>query len=160
MELILDVEANNLLPFCTEIHVVVIRELDTGRFKACRTREQLSRFIGKATKIIGHNLLGYDLEVIKRTWEIDYSVGPDTWGGSPVEFVDTLHLSQFLNPDRIGGHSLDNLAKWAGSYKQEYDGGFEVWTQEMEDYCVQDTAATGAVYKKLLSEFGRSYGDG
>ena len=160
-EWVLDIEADNLTDLVTKIHVVVVTNVESGESVVLREHGPFKRWLwnAKPSKIIGHNLLGYDLVVLRKLWGIPYSVGKvDTFGVRDTEFVDTWQLSSFLFPDRLGGHSLDNLAKLAGSYKAGYKGGFEEWSQEMEDYCVQDTKATVAVYKYLLKETREKYG--
>jgi len=95
-----------------------------------------------ADLIIGHNIIQYDLTVLRRLY------GGDITG----TVYDTLVAARLLWPDRKnhphGGNSLDALAKAAGrTTKGEYTGTWDEWTQEMEDYCVRDVAASTAVYE-------------
>jgi DNA polymerase I-like protein with 3'-5' exonuclease and polymerase domains len=60
--------------------------------------------------------------------------------------------SRLLNPSLEGGHSLDAWGKRLGFPKGEYsnwDGGL---TQEMEEYCIQDTLVTQKLYDVLINE--------
>src|SRR5690606_24157584 len=74
------------------------------------------RWIPEGSTIIAHNQINFDLLAIKLYFGIDYKVevgmdtplGDDYWGGKPVNFDDTMVRSKTLNPDRFGGHSLDN----------------------------------------------------
>ena len=162
-EWVLDIEADNLIDLVTKIHVVVVTSVGTGGSKVFREHGPFKRWVweAKPSKIIGHNIFGFDLPALRKIWGIPYTVGKiDTFGVRETEFVDTWQLSSFLWPDRPGGHSLDNLARLAGGpLKQDYKGGFEEWSQEMEDYCIQDTKATVSVYKYLLREAREKYGD-
>ena len=90
-------------------------------------------------KVIGHNLIGYDLPVLKSLWGV--SVAPER-----VE--DTLVLSRLANPQRDKGHSLRSWGERLGFPKGDYND----WTQcsqEMEDYCEQDVIVTN----KLCQHF-------
>ena len=107
----------------------------------------------KPSRLVIHNGLGYDLLVLWIVWDIPVVIGKvSTVNGHATQIVDTMLLSQRLNPDREGGHSLENLAKLAGSHKDEYKGGWDAYSDEMRDYCIQDVEALEAVYHMLLKE--------
>ena len=77
-------------------------------------RESLEATLEGATHIVGHNLIGFDLPVLRDVW--GWEPGPD------VRVVDTLILSRLANPSRDGGHSLKNLARLAGGeLKDDFD---------------------------------------
>lgn len=93
---------------------------------------------------MGHNLIGYDLPVLHRL------------GGEAVSSalrglrtVDTLVISRLLDFGQSGGHSLARWGEVLGISKGEFKGPWDEWTQEMEDYCVQDTAVSLALYKRF-----------
>ena len=108
---------------------------------------QLKDNIRDATHIIGHNIIGFDLPVLKRVWG---------WEPDPsVQIIDTLVLSRLARPDRDGGHSLGALARLAGkNLKQDFDtADFDgPVTQQMIDYCKADTIANVDVFHYLLRE--------
>ena len=54
-----------------------------------------------ADKIIGHNIIGFELPIIKKLKNVDLYMH--------TKIVDTLVISRLLNPNRDGGHSLE---KW------------------------------------------------
>jgi len=100
-----------------------------------------------ATALIGHNLLHFDLPVMKRVW-----------GWTPpadVEIIDTLVLARLVNPAK-GHNSLKAIAERAGLEQKDdfdvadFDNGL---TDEMIDYCLQDTRANWDAYRFLLKEF-------
>lgn len=161
-----DIEANGLYDQVTKVHVVAFYDLEQDKMSVSQSvllsdpQPELPVKLQKGDRIIAHNGLGYDLSVLRKLCGLEYTVGKqDVWCGVEVEFIDTFQLSQFLWPDRPGGHSLENLAKLAGTFKQEYTGGFDVWSQEMEDYCIQDTKATAKVYEYLIKEAKEKYGE-
>lgn len=154
--LFLDAEADDLLPMTSRIWVVCTKVGDEERdFQDAEEFKEYAKQV-KPTRIVGHNHLGFDLEALRKCWDCGYSVGRvSNFCGFEVQFIDTMLLSQRLNPDREGGHSLDNLAKLAGSHKIDYKGGFSAFAPEMVTYCKQDVIACESVYKMLLKEIER-----
>lgn len=132
------------------IHGYGLTFCERGRTTASKwgtTREELEADLKGATHIVGHNLIGFDLPVLK-----------DVWGWEPESaftVVDTLILSRLANPSRDGGHSLKNLARLAGgNLKDDFDvADFDgPVTQKMIDYCLQDTRANVDVAFMLYHE--------
>jgi len=157
--LIFDIEADGLseltldrkgrpLPPCSRVHLLVIRSYPDGETTVYRNNDEEDTIadgwerLQSADLVIGHNIIQYDLTVLKRLY-----------GGEVTGTVyDTLVAARLLWPDRKnhphGGNSLDALSKAAGRVaKGEYTGTWDEWTQEMEDYCVRDVAASEAVYE-------------
>ena len=182
MRKIIDLEANNLLgpaldyaalPFKLKadfrVWCVVVRNIDTGAVQrllpAEVTKDNLRRLLADATELIGHNIVNYDLPVLMLYDALDYTIGypgmPSTLFGKPVIITDTLIWSKLLNADRLGGHSLDAWGKRLGNKK----GEFNDWTkfsEEMLDYCIQDTNVNKDIYFRLMQEaeggfFERAY---
>ena len=107
---------------------------------------------------MGHNIISYDLRVLKKLYPFFDPQG---------EVIDTLILSRLYHPNMLqldqkmqwkdmptklyGRHSLESygyrLSELKGDYGKEND--FKVWSQEMQDYCVQDVAVT----RKLCDHF-------
>lgn len=98
-----------------------------------------------ADYVVGHNFIGYDLNVIRRFC-------PDRLytklRNHPI--IDTFVLSQYLNADR-GGHSLSYLSKGLEEEKSHHED-WETYTPEMLEYCIQDTKANYKVLMDLLKE--------
>lgn len=151
MEVVIDSEGNDLHPFCNKIWVVCALDLNTNEVKSYRDRESLIEAAKNWQTIIAHNLLGYDLLALLRVWGINFTVGPDTFNGRSVQFIDTLCWSRYLWSDRTWGHSL---LDW-GVHLNIPKGDFHDWSKysvEMEQYCAQDTRVCAAIYKELLKE--------
>jgi len=112
------------------------------------------------SKIIAHNGINYDLLVCKLLWDMDYEIDEDLWCGKSLFIEDTLVTSKTLNPDRFGGHSLDNLGKLCGTRKVEFRKGipekdrFEVFAPDMLYYCIKDVTVNTKVYTSLMKEAG------
>lgn len=142
MRLILDIETNGFLMEATKVWCVVLKDIDSGEIYKFTDIQKAVKFLSKATKIIAHNGVMFDLPVLKRLYNYDYS---------EVEVVDTLIISRLLNPDRLGGHSLKALGEKLGNYKSNFSD-FSKYSEEMLEYCTQDVEVTHSVYKYLLSE--------
>lgn len=170
MRIVLDIESSNLLnnesidyttsPYKLKesyrIWLIVCKDIDTGEVHVFREEDIRNKFVDfykKATTIITHNGINFDMLVIKLFTGIDYTVEPDTVNGKAVEIIDTMLLSKVLNPDRLGGHSLNSWGKRLGDAKIDYHD-FSKYTPEMETYCIQDVNLTEKVYKTLLKEKG------
>jgi DNA polymerase-1 len=150
----IDLESDDLLPFCTKIHVVVVKVYGRDEYRVLHDAESLRKIIPFVSEVIGHNILTFDLVVLFRLWGIPFMVDPggnDLWDGHPVRFTDTLHLSQFKNPDLVGGHSLESFGERLGSPKGDHSDWSE-YTPAMLEYCRRDVALTEKVYDFLLKQ--------
>mgnify|MGYP000043386665 CR=1 FL=1 len=122
---------------------------DTGTSTYVTNKEDLQEQLHDTHTIIGHNLLGFDLPVLRDVWLFD-------WAG---HVVDTLVLGRLLNPSIDGGHSLRAWAKRSdGELKDDFDpANFDLGlTDEMVEYCLQDCRANWDVYLFLL-EYAKNH---
>lgn len=134
----LDLEADGLDP--TQIWCVVTRE--NGVSQVHTNRNTLCDALAGSVSVCGHNLIGYDLPVLKRLWGL--SVAPE-------RVVDTLVLSRLFDPSKSGGHSLRNWGNELGFPKGDHSD-WSCLSPEMIDYCMRDVEVTEAVHKKLVTE--------
>jgi DNA polymerase I-like protein with 3'-5' exonuclease and polymerase domains len=109
--------------------------------------------------IVAHNGIKFDIPAIQKVYpwfSIDENRVVDTLVMSRVMFTnlfDTdpkLIQAGRLAPKNIGRHSLEAWGQRVGIHKIGYEGGFEAWSQEMEDYCVGDVETLEAVHKYFL----------
>lgn len=144
-------------------------------FEDSGAKEKFLNFIFRNGKprIIGHNILGHDMLVLRKLLGIDFSVGKDTVDSRDVEFVDTFFMSMFLNPDRAG-HSIGYFGEELGLNKIDYrqaliDNGamtkehpegheFSFYHELMDEYCLRDTEVTWKVFTMLMNEWEDVYG--
>lgn len=115
----------------------------------------------KITKVVGHNIINFDLLAIKLYFKMNYSVKYNTWDDQDITICDTMILSKVLNPDRFGGHSLAELSdKAGGDVKLDFrknipvEERFKTFAADMLYYCIYDNKSNTAVYKYLLEEWG------
>lgn len=108
-----------------QIWCVVVKDLETDAiltFVGDEIKTQLPIVMKKAGTIIAHNGINFDLLATKLYLGLDYTVSrgldqSDTFCGKDVSIVDTLCWSKALNPDRLGGHSLDEWGNRVGYNK-------------------------------------------
>jgi DNA polymerase elongation subunit (family B) len=155
--LIFDLETNGLLNNVTCIHCLCIfddQAEETYVFNDQGNKQPIVRgvqMLEEADCIVGHNICGYDIPVIRKLYP---------WFDWPGCCVDTLILSRTLHPDLIdidtkrrirdmpkklyGRHSLEAYGYRLGLNKGDFchDADWSEWTQEMEDYCIQDVKVT------------------
>ena len=141
MKVICDIEANGLTP--DKIWCCVCKDIDTGEVTIFRDgdADKAREFFNQCEKVIGHNIIGYDAIWLNKLWKIGLKLD---------KIIDTLVLSRLANSFRAG-HSLRDWGEKLGVYKDHHDD-WSQWSQEMEDYCVQDVEVTEAVYNQLKKE--------
>ena len=141
MRLICDIEANGLTP--DKIWCCVCKDIDTGEVTIFRDgdADEAREFFNQCEKVIGHNIIGYDAIWLNKLWKVGLKLD---------KIIDTLVLSRLANSFRAG-HSLRDWGEKLGVYKDHHDD-WSQWSQEMEDYCVQDVEVTEAVYNQLKKE--------
>ena len=69
-EVILDLESDGLLDTITKIHLLVYRNLSTGELTIADSHSKIKDALVdlQDKKIIGHNILGFDLVALKRLY--------------------------------------------------------------------------------------------
>ena len=166
--IVFDLEANGLYHDATNIHCIACYDPKTDEILSfndeCPGKGMSSpivravQYIEQASFIIGHNIIGYDLPLIRKLYPFFEPRGT---------IVDTLLLSRLYHPRLMqldkeknwphmplqlyGRHSLEAYGYRLGEYKGEFGKttDWKEWSQELEDYCIQDVAVT----KKLCDHF-------
>lgn len=151
LEIFIDIEANGLLYEADRLWVVTAKNLswpDPSKAMVWHhgmdeaQLEGLLRMIQSADKIIGHNILGYDLPLIRKLYP---------WFKIDLNKVeDTFVASSLFKPDRAGGHSLDSWGRQLGMYKLNWTHGFDEYHPEMPEYCERDVDVTIRLYQHLF----------
>lgn len=139
MRIVLDIETNLEHD---KIWCVVTRDVDTDMVSTFLKPDNLQAYLNDADKIIAHNGIFFDFPVLKRVWGITIK---------KTQVVDTLVLSRLYNPSLEDGHSLESWGKRLGYPKTEFND-FSKFSQEMLDYCIQDTLVTKQLYLHLERE--------
>jgi DNA polymerase I-like protein with 3'-5' exonuclease and polymerase domains len=143
MQLVFDIETDGLNP--SVIWCLVAQDVISEKFYHFYedTLNEGIKFLQQADTLIGHNILGYDIPVIKKL------TGVDLYNSDKI--IDTLVLSRLLNPTREGGHSI---AKWGyklGVPKKD-SPEWSSFTKEMLSYCERDVAINTKLLRHLRKE--------
>lgn len=164
MALIFDIETDGLLDEVTRIHCLVMKSTETGEVTTYTGAdvEQGLRFLMKQANIIaGHNVIKYDIPVIKKLypwWSFQKDKVFDTLVATRLIWADVKETdNKLLKAEKLpgklfGSHSLEAWGHRLGNYKGDFKGPWDTFTQEMLDYCVQDVEVTATLFKKIEQE--------
>ena len=142
MDLVFDIETDDLK--ATKIWCLVAQDMDSGKIYKFPP-EKLSEgyeMLSNADTLIGHNIIGFDIPMVEKFGGVDLS---------KIPVIDTLVLSRLFNPNRGGGHSLENWGYILNFKKIEFEDYLN-YSKEMMDYCVRDVQVNTLVLKKLREE--------
>ena len=150
-----DIEANGFQDVADKIWVSVMRNLDTQELHVFSDYDdkypnlsESFKLLDEATEIIAHNGMRYDRVVLEKV--TGYSIDRN-------KIVDTVifsRLNDFHRKKTNRRHSLKALAIQAGEeQKQDYQGGFDNYSDEMVEYCIADVDANISVYNLLMREY-------
>ena len=159
---IYDLETDGLLDTVSVIHCIALRNVETGEGMLYGPGEiQMAlNILQNADEIIAHNGIAYDNEVIRM---LHPEINLDN-----VKVTDTLVLSRLIRANLMqedassvfllkelpkkymGSHSLAAWGYRTGNHKGDYDGGWETYSEEMGNYCLQDTSVTLTIYNQFM----------
>jgi len=144
--LVFDIETDGLDP--SQIFCIVAQDVDTmDVFTFDNTQlEEGYGLLRSATKLIGHNVIGYDIPVIKKLTGIDLF---------DKKIVDTLVLSRLFKPTREGNHGLEGWGYRLGFRKGDFgqqEDAWDAYTPQMLEYCKNDVLLNTKVYEALKLE--------
>lgn len=171
MALLFDCETNGLLDDLDRVHCMVVKDTLTGERSVFNERGTLPsveagvRLLEEAsrngTPIVAHNAIKFDVPALQKVYPW---FNPD-----PKHVTDTLILSRLIYPDlqdadtklklkgKLPGnlfksHSLEAWGHRLGCFKGDFKGPWAVWTQDMEDYCVQDVEVLDRLWQRLMAK--------
>ena len=141
MNLVFDIETDGLDPhkiFC--ISAIDVDTQEQKNFDVSNICNGLA-YLMQADKLIGHNIIGFDIPAIKKLYRVDLS---------DKKIVDTLVLSRLFNPVRAS-HSLEAWGYKLGFQKIDFDK-YDKYSEEMMEYCANDVQLNLKVYEALKRE--------
>ena len=170
--IVFDLETNGLLHDATRIHCLALHWGEDGRTESFNDepygdgtydiKEDAPmagnyaihtgiQWLETADYIVGHNIIGFDIPIIKKLY---------SWFEPRGVIIDTLLLSRLYHPNLLdidknhnwkhmplqlyGRHSLEAYGYRLGEYKGNFakTTDWSNWSQEMQDYCIQDVNVT------------------
>ena len=140
MKIVLDIETNSKHD---KIWLVVTRNIETNEVKVWKQASGLQEYLASCDLIIMHNGINFDSQVLRESWKVTMKLS---------QVCDTLVISRLLNPSLEDGHSLEAWGNRLGFPKGDFCDWDAGWSQEMEDYCIQDTLVTAKLYQHLTQE--------
>lgn len=167
MRLVFDIETNNFLEHLTTIHCIVARNLDdVSDVYSFGPHEidQAVELLQSASTLVGHNSTCFDIPAIKKLYP--------SFNTDNIETLDTLVLGRMIRSDLRnedfnagytaeqlpkklhGSHSLEAWGRRLGVLKGDFGStsDWSEWSQEMQDYCEQDTLVTHKLWYALAPE--------
>jgi hypothetical protein len=144
MKLVFDIETDGLYQDSKNIWCMVAVDEDDNSYSFKQDEiDKGIELLKSADVIIGHNIIGFDVPVIKKLTGVDLY--------QHTKILDTLTLSRLFHPTREGGHSLE---KWG--YKLNYHKAeqpeFDCYSDDMLDYCLRDVKLNKLVLNHLRKE--------
>lgn len=150
MRLVFDIETDNLkIQDITKIHCICIIDVDTGKEQSFYDYPDMSgnnspirmgvAYLKHASEIIGHNIIGYDLQVIQKFF-------PQF---KPKKVTDTLVLARLFEPDRKV-HSLESYGNTVGTQKVKHED-WSTFSPEMLNRCKTDVQINLKLYRYFMS---------
>lgn len=164
--LIFDIETDGFLNECRKIHSLVITDTSDGVLQSFadhagyRPIRAGLELLTTADVLVAHNGIGFDIPVVNKLFP-EFTL-------DPRKCFDTLVVSRLIWSDIIdmdwtkirnntttlpgplaGSHKLEAWGYRLGVLKDEYKGGFEVWSKTMQDYCEQDVRVTQAFLERI-----------
>lgn len=174
--LFFDLESDGFLDNLTTIHVLAIRHQGFN-LVASKARHEihdsLKTLMDHDGYIVAHNGIKFDIPAIQKLYPwftIDESKVIDTLVLSRLIYpnigdIDSELIAKGKLPSKLwGSHSLEAWGYRLGCHKGDYAENFKAqagdsyqegdewkeWSQEMEDYCVQDVVVLEKLYNKLM----------
>lgn len=145
-----------------DIHCVSFKPFGRDPFTLVHpTKDQLMEVISQLEILIMHNGLCADLPAWMMAYGLEFTCLPDTIGGHPLGFIDTLCLSRASNPDRQlpagyrgkgGAHSLDAWGFRVGRWKPEIKDWKNLSIDEYVHRCEEDVHITELTYQEIIKE--------
>jgi DNA polymerase I len=161
---VFDLETDGLLDQVSKVHVMVVKDLETGqkrRFRQHQMTEGLA-YLDTFPILIAHNGIKFDMPVLAKLYGYrrGWAVMRDTLVLSRLMWADIVvwdmelrkKQTTFFPAHCTGSYSLEAWGRRMGNHKGDFKGPWDAWTQEMEDYCDQDVEVTADLWQRICDE--------
>ena len=163
---IFDLETDALLDKVTRIHCLAVYDLDKQELLSFadqpgyRPISEGIALLSKATLLVGHNILTYDIPVLhKRVGFKHTALVRDTLVLSRLIYPEIktqvdfglIHRKKAQPGQWMGRHSLEAWGIRLGNHKDSFGKttDWKEWSKEMHEYCCQDVMVNLALWKKF-----------
>ena len=139
--LVFDIETDSLQP--TKIYCMSVLNVEAEvqlNFPPSKIEEGIE-LLESSDKLIGHNIIGFDIPAIQRLYGVDLM---------SKKIIDTLVLSRLFNPIRAS-HGLKAWGNTLQFPKIEFND-YSRYSDDMMKYCAQDVFVNYKVYQALKTE--------
>lgn len=157
MRYVFDIETDGLIDEVTKVHCLILKDIDTKEIISYTDdwKEGIKR-LEEADLIIGHNIIKYDIPVLQKLTTFEpKGLIRDTLVCTRLIWAD-IKEGDFNRTDfprkLIGSHSLRAWGHRIGNYKDDYQGGWEEFSQEMWEYCIQDCHVTSTLWERICAK--------
>lgn len=164
--LLFDLETDGLLDDVTTVWCAVTYDTRTDifeRYTPADIQNFLVRLNNEEEGICGHNIIGYDLPVLRKLYGFEPKCTVrDTlvWARlswSDIKQSDFTRVAKGTLPAKlIGSHSLKSwgyrLGELKGDYGETTENAWSAYSDSMLDYCRRDVVVTKLLYEKLCDK--------
>lgn len=169
-EYVFDIESDGFLEEMTRVHCIVIEDFGTGEMwsyipsgfplaNATGSIEDGLRKLCEADRLIGHNIISFDLQALRKIYPKFAPKGEifDTLAATRVIWADikngdfSLYRKGKLSAHNIGKHNLESWGERLGELKGDYGKttDWKEFTAEMLSYCQQDVRVNSKLYHRI-----------
>lgn len=162
MRVYFDIETNGLTDWIKHtdletVHCMVVIDEDDNVYRYQNdTMDKGLEQLKNADEIVGHNSINFDYMALYKLYDFVHPRVIDTMIMSRCIYPDIATNDAQAGRDRsiMGSHSLKAWGMRLGDHKGDFGQStdWSQWSQEMEDYCVQDVRLTKKLYEYLMSK--------
>ena len=147
MKIVFDLESDGLLDKLTKIHVFSWSVVGSDVVHSTNDLSTIQEVMHKATTVVGHNIVAFDLEALKM-----FDITTD------ADIIDTLPLSWYLEPKRVR-HGLGDWGVTVGVPKPVVDDWDNLTYEDYKHRCEEDVKINLEVLSILERKLNRLYRD-
>jgi hypothetical protein len=144
-KIIFDIEGNGLKP--TKIWCMAWKEIGKEEYNSTTSYDEMRNVLEQADTLIGHNIIRFDIPILKRLLKIDIK----------ANLVDTLGLSWYLYPN-MQRHGLETWGEIFGIKKPKIDNWDNLSIEEYLHRCVEDVKNNTMLWNKQEAYLTALYG--
>lgn len=176
--LIFDIETDGFLDVLTKVHMINVVDSETSkRYRFNNENPAVKDFAGTleegmemleaSSEIGGHNVQKFDIPALKKVYP-EFNPQGYVWDSLPLarlvwsdvrdrdfRAMEAGRLSKDFAKNRlVGRHSIEAWGWRLGEHKGDFEGPWETYTEEMDDYCMQDVIVNLKLFELI---WGKDY---